>query len=58
MGIALTKTPKDRAKLLITAWLHLQMRGEQEFESWFNGEEHMQHLAEDWFSRIEYQPGS
>lgn len=55
VGIGLSKTPKNRAKILITAWLNLQMREEQAFVEWFNGSQHDEHLAEDWFTRYDYQ---
>lgn len=56
VGIGLSKTPKNRAKILITAWLNLKMRDKKAFEDWFIGDNHDDHLAEDWFTRFDYRP--
>ncbi len=55
VGIGLSNTPKNRAKILITAWLNLQMRDQDRFEDWFDGDIHDQHRAEDWFTRYDYR---
>lgn len=47
---------KNRGKILITAWLKLQLSGENKYQSWFDGREHDQHVAEDWFTRYDYRP--
>lgn len=55
VGIGLFETPKNRARILITAWLNLEMRDDRAFEDWFRGNRHDDHLAEDWFTRYDYR---
>ena len=47
---------KNRAKILVTAWLNQSLQGDTGAEDYFNGAAHQQHLAEDWFTRYDYQP--
>lgn len=56
VGFGDFQTPRTQAKILITAWLNLQMRDDPAFGDWFSGEQHNHHLAEDWFTRYDYQP--
>lgn len=46
---------KNRAKIMITAWLNRHLDGEKKYEAWFDGRIHDRHLAEDWFTRFDYQ---
>lgn len=53
-----TSNPDKKAqfKALVTAWLKLYTDNDISAESYFTGEEHDQHLAEDWFTYFDYQP--
>ena len=46
-------TMKNRARILVTAWLKLQLEGDQSVRDVFDGERHNQHLAEDWYTRYQ-----
>lgn len=47
---------KSKFKVMITAWLNLQMKGGQSARTYFDGAEHAEHQANDWFTQYEYRP--
>lgn len=47
---------KTRFKVLVTAWLNLQLKGDNSARTYFDGVEHNKHLADDWFTQYDYRP--
>lgn len=47
---------KTRFKILVTAWMNWIMKGDPEARIYLDGSEHMRHMAEDWFTRYDFQP--
>lgn len=45
---------KTRFKILVTAWLDWQLKGDASARDYFDGSEHARHMAEDWFTRFEF----
>ena len=41
---------KNRGRILVTAWLKLQLGGDQTVRDVFDGTRHQQHLSEDWYT--------
>lgn len=48
-------TMKNRGRILMTAWLKLQLNGDSSVADVFDGQRHNQHLAEDWFTFYSYR---
>ena len=48
-------TIKNRARILTTAWLKLQLAGDKSVSDVFEGARHNQHLAEDWYTLYQYR---
>lgn len=48
-------TMKNRGRILMTAWLKLQLNGDNSVSDVFDGQRHNQHLAEDWFTFYSYR---
>lgn len=47
---------KTRFRTLVTAWMDWLLKGDGSAQDYFDGPEHDQHLAEDWFTRFEFRP--
>lgn len=47
---------RNRFKTLTTAWLKRYLDDDASYQGYFDGEEHDQHLAADWFTRYDYRP--
>lgn len=47
---------KTKFKILITAWMDWRMKNDASARDYYDGSEHARHMAEDWFTRFEFEP--
>lgn len=47
---------KTKFKVLVTAWLDYQLKGDASARGYFDGAEHAEHEANDWFTQFEFRP--
>ncbi|MBA3979057.1 MAG: hypothetical protein C0462_00480 [Alcanivorax sp.] len=47
---------KARFRALVTAWMNWLLREDESARGYFDGAEHDEHMAEDWFTRFEFRP--
>tara|TARA_R110002073_G_scaffold11861_1_gene53267 strand:- start:45216 stop:46088 length:873 start_codon:yes stop_codon:yes gene_type:complete len=50
------QTEKSKFKVMITAWLNLHLKGDASARGYFDGAEHAEHEANDWFTEYDFRP--
>ena len=51
-----SEAEKTKFKILITAWLNWRLKEDASARGYFDGAEHDQEMADDWFTRFEFVP--